>query len=361
MNAIASRSPASERIYSRFEPEQLNTLTDEELDALPFGVISLDSQGRIARYNIAEARFARLDRAQVLGRSFFKEIARCTATPDFQGRFDQLLLDPKPTSIRFEFTFAFRFGAQRVDIDMGTVPAAPDSPTAPRIYLCVNRRKFLPRQKDVPAAIEAPLIGELEPGAEAAGVARDAQGRRRLEVDLTMLEGLFGAVSRRDKAGATTMMRDWGLAWGRLAVADLETEALEREARSLGEMPMDAAMALVARHFQRQKLGRLSFDYEHAARGAIVLRVERSAFADVGPHMSCSVLEGLFAAILSHLASRVLVVRESCCRSKGAEHCLLVATSASRLAAVERAVRTPSLTPREIVLAVSEESRRDGR
>ena len=356
----ASKPPVSERLYASFDPDRLDALGDEELDALPFGVIGLDADGRIARYNMAEARFARLDRGQVVGRSFFGEVARCTDTPEFRGHFDEVKSGARAT-VRFEFVFAFRFGAQRVDVDMGAVSSAATAPTSARVYLCVNRRKFLPRQKDVPAALEAPLITELEPEAEAAGVVRDDHARRRIEVDLTMLEALFGTIARREKLGARAMLRDWGTAWGKLAVADLETEALESHGKSLGELPMTSAMEVVAGYFQRQKLGRVTFDYEEAARGAIGLRVERSAFAEVSGEAGCATVEGIFAAILTHLAARGLVVRESACRAAGAEHCLFVAVSASRMAAVERAVRGPSKTPRAIVDALSEEARRAAR
>lgn len=362
MTAIAtSTTEVSDDLYATFDPRRLNALTDEELDALPFGVIALDSEGRIARYNMAEARFARLDRAQVVGRSFFGEIARCTATPEFQGRFDAITRDDAASSLRFEYVFAFRFGAQKVDIDMGTVAGAPSTDGAARVYLCINRRKFLPRQKDVPESIEAPLIGELEPDAEATGVVRDEHARRRLEVDVTMLSALIATLARRDRLGASETLRDWGATWGRLAVADLETEALERTGNALSQLSMVAAMEFVARYFQRQKLGRLSFDYEQASRGAIAVRVERSAFAEGSAGPGCAAIEGLLGAVLSHLASRAIVARESCCRANGADDCLMVAVSASRAAAVERAVRAPSTTPREIVDVLTDEARREAR
>jgi photoactive yellow protein len=312
---------AGENLYTSFEPTRLAVLTDEELDALPFGVIGLDGEGRIARYNMAEARFARLDRSQVVGRAFFGEVARCTDTPEFRGRFEMLLREPTATSVRFEYVFAFRFGAQKVDVDMGAVAGVPSAATAARVYLCINRRRFLPRQKDVPASVEAPLIGELEPGAEAAGVVRDEQARRRIEVDLTMLAALLSTVARRERGGGADLLRDWGATWGRLAVTDLETEALERSGKALGQLPMARAMEIVARYFHRQKLGRLSFDYEEAARGAIAVRIERSAFAEVHAGFGCAAVEGLLGSVLSHLASRAIVVRESCCQGKGAADC----------------------------------------
>lgn len=358
MTAVSMAKPVSERLHSTFDPDRLHALGDEELDALPFGVIALDEAGRIARYNMAEARFARLDRAQVVGRSFFGEVARCTDNPEFHGRFDALLANAKPAAVRFEYVFAFRFGAQKVDVDMGTVSGGATSPSSskaasssPRVYLCINRRKFLPRQKEVPPSLEAPLIGELEPNAEEAGVTRDARGRRRIEVDVTMLAALLGTIARREKLGASAMLRDWGATWGRLMVADLETEAVERLGSSLGELPMITAMEIVAGQFHRQRLGRLAFDYTEAARGAIAVRVERSVFAEVSAGSACGVLEGLFGEIFTHLASRAIVVRESSCARSGGRagahsrtECLLVAVSASRAAAIERGVKPEVLT-----------------
>ena len=361
-SSATTPTPVSERLYSTFEPERLDALADEDLDALPFGVIALDLEGRIVRYNVAEARFARLDRAQVLGRSFFEEVARCTRTPEFQGRFETLRNATEATNVRFEYVFAFRFGAQKVDVDMGSLSARPAPATSPRVYVSINRRKFMARQKDVSPSIEAPLIGELEPNAAEAGVVRDEQGRRRVEVDLTMLSALVGTVARREKLGAAAMLRDWGSAWGRLVVTDLETEALECFGKSLRELPMLSAMELVAGHFHRQRLGRLSFDYEQAARGAFALRIERGAFAELDAGSGCAALEGLFGAVFSHLASRAIVVRESSCRAPtGGGDCILVAVAASRMAAVERAVRGPSKTLRAVVDALTEEARRESR
>ena len=68
------------------DPQRVPTLSEEELDALQFGVICLDREGKILRYNLAESRLARLDRAQVLGKNFFRRVAPCTATPEFEGR-----------------------------------------------------------------------------------------------------------------------------------------------------------------------------------------------------------------------------------------------------------------------------------
>ena len=353
-------TPTSRRsVYAAFDPEGFEALTDEELDALPFGVIALDEQGRIARYNLTEARFARLDPRQVVGRSFFGEVARCTATPEFQGRFEALKAESVPTVVRFEFVFAFRFGAQKVDIELGSVPATAGR--AFRAYICVNRRKFLPRLKDVEAAIEAPLIGELEPDATAQGVSRDAQGRRRMEVEMPMLTSLFRTMANGEHPGHDRLARAWGETWGAAVVSELEVTSLEHRGMSLLQLPMVSAMELVAGYLHRQRLGRLTIDYEQAGRGAVLLRVERSAFAEGPPMAGCLVLEGLFGSVFSYLASRGLVVRETSCRARGEDRCTFVAVSATMKAAVERALEGPSRPPHALLDALMAEARRVSR
>ena len=52
-----------------FEPALVDEASDAELDALDVGVVGLDEQGTILRYNLYESRLARLDRNQVLGKN----------------------------------------------------------------------------------------------------------------------------------------------------------------------------------------------------------------------------------------------------------------------------------------------------
>ena len=61
--------------------------TDEALDLLPFGAIKLDSAGRVLSYNSAEGQLTGVRPEQALGKLFFDEIAPCTKTPSFYGRF----------------------------------------------------------------------------------------------------------------------------------------------------------------------------------------------------------------------------------------------------------------------------------
>lgn len=90
-----------------FPTESLHRLTSEQLDALPLGVIELDSACVVRRYNRTEAAAAGLDPQQVIGRHFFDEVAPCTSVREFRGRVEQMI--GTGHSVRDELDFVFRF------------------------------------------------------------------------------------------------------------------------------------------------------------------------------------------------------------------------------------------------------------
>lgn len=59
------------------------------LDALPLGVVVLDRFGTVVKYNRFEEQLARRQRRDVIGRSFFEDVARCTNVPQVAGIFRQ--------------------------------------------------------------------------------------------------------------------------------------------------------------------------------------------------------------------------------------------------------------------------------
>ncbi|HYC03518.1 MAG TPA: ATP-binding protein [Azospirillaceae bacterium] len=88
--------------------EVVDTLDQEALDALPIGTVLLDSRGTVLRYNAAEERLAERPAELVLGRNFFREVAPCTFTPDFFGRFEAMLRDgAHPAGAVFSYVFPF--------------------------------------------------------------------------------------------------------------------------------------------------------------------------------------------------------------------------------------------------------------
>ncbi|TNE86484.1 MAG: PAS domain-containing protein [Deltaproteobacteria bacterium] len=114
---VAPPPPAGELRMPSVDVGRLGRMTPEALDALPFGVVTLDSTGRVIGYNDTESRLAGLPREAVLGRNFFGDVAPCAAVREFEGRFRDFAEGRSRLSLEtFEFVFNFKRGAQRVVI-----------------------------------------------------------------------------------------------------------------------------------------------------------------------------------------------------------------------------------------------------
>ncbi|WP_205215007.1 MULTISPECIES: histidine kinase dimerization/phosphoacceptor domain -containing protein [Sphingomonas] len=122
-------------------------LSDEQLDALPFGVIQVDAHGIVHKYNAAESRFSGRQRERVLGRDFFRDVAPCTNLPSFRGRFLDGVRRGNLDSV-FGFVFGFDEPA-RVEV---TMRAAAE---AGRYWLLVRQLGFMAASPQRRAALAA--------------------------------------------------------------------------------------------------------------------------------------------------------------------------------------------------------------
>jgi photoactive yellow protein len=76
----------------RFEDsdtERLDLMSAIEFDTLPFGIIRLDNDGRVLAFNRAESLYSGLKQQHVIGRDWFRDIAPCTNTAKFFGKFKE--------------------------------------------------------------------------------------------------------------------------------------------------------------------------------------------------------------------------------------------------------------------------------
>lgn len=116
----AALSPSSSSIgedRADFDLSKLKQLKAEELDALPYGLVVLDSDGNVVTYNDTESRLARLPRARVVGKNFFRDVAPCTRVREFEGRFRDFVLSPRSKMFEeFDFIFRFAHSTQHVTI-----------------------------------------------------------------------------------------------------------------------------------------------------------------------------------------------------------------------------------------------------
>jgi photoactive yellow protein len=97
--------------------ERLRNASDEALHQAAFGIIRLDERGIVTFYNRFEQRFAERSAEATLGRSFFDEVAPCTRSRFFWGRFKKGLEEGR-LDTTFTYTLTYRMRPTLVDVRM---------------------------------------------------------------------------------------------------------------------------------------------------------------------------------------------------------------------------------------------------
>lgn len=92
--------------------ERADVLTESELDGLPVGMIQLDRNGTVLKFNQTESSLARMDKSDAIGRSFFDEVAPCTKVQEFYGKFVEGVENRNLHTV-FPYQFRFRDGRQK--------------------------------------------------------------------------------------------------------------------------------------------------------------------------------------------------------------------------------------------------------
>lgn len=95
----------------------LASMDKNQLDKVAFGAIQLDAQGKILKYNAAEGDITGRKPSEVMGKSFFKEVAPCTNRPEFKGRFDEGV-KKGDLNVMFEYTFDYEMKPTKVKVHM---------------------------------------------------------------------------------------------------------------------------------------------------------------------------------------------------------------------------------------------------
>ncbi len=103
---------------------RLDKASDAELDALPYGVIGIDAEGKACRYSVFEARMAGLEREQVLGRHFFEEVGRCMNNSMVARRFDNALAKGESLDCVIDYVIAFKSQLTPVKLRLLSLPGS---------------------------------------------------------------------------------------------------------------------------------------------------------------------------------------------------------------------------------------------
>ncbi len=105
---------------------KVNSVSEAELDALPYGVIQLDAEGKVLRYNAFESGLSGLAKQSVVGKNFFKQVAPCTDIRQFYGRFREGVAAGE---LHCTFRFHFAFKQRPCDVTVTLFYNIPDKTT----------------------------------------------------------------------------------------------------------------------------------------------------------------------------------------------------------------------------------------
>lgn len=93
----------------------------QRAEYLPFGAVMLDRNGKILKYNKAESAIANRNPADVIGKSFFDEIAPCAKGKRFHGEFLKFHQTGQ-INVMFDYKFAYKGANVGVKIHLKALP-----------------------------------------------------------------------------------------------------------------------------------------------------------------------------------------------------------------------------------------------
>ena len=97
--------------------DSIDRMSEAELDALPFGAIRLDRDGKVLSYNRTESKLTGRDPQRVIGRNFFTDVAPCTNVQAFAGRFREGVAKQN-MHVVFPYRFDFQMAPRDVTVTL---------------------------------------------------------------------------------------------------------------------------------------------------------------------------------------------------------------------------------------------------
>lgn len=100
----------------------LGSLSDAELDELEFGVIAIDAQEVVCRYNALESKMAGLSPDRVVGKPLFDVVAPCMNNYLVAQRFQDSAAAGEPLDAVVDYVLTLRMRPTKVKLRLLSVP-----------------------------------------------------------------------------------------------------------------------------------------------------------------------------------------------------------------------------------------------
>lgn len=291
---------------------------------LPLGCFLLESSGTILEYGPFGPQMGRIDPARLVGQRITAAIPAAIAL-EATDLMQKATVDAQSPGVAYG----------RFDFDMGHIPVSVQlsffaSPVEGQVLLTINRVR--PHETPLsPQIVRDPLLGILSDGGQ----------NRLLAVNDDFLCAFESLLSRTFGNRHQEILQRFGKQWGLRHALRVEQIAQHQFGMTLREVESHVALELLSGSIGILGLGTFEADLTYRERGLIAVTHTSSPFPSYFPSpsdVSCSILAGFHAAILSYLAGRHLAAREVCCSRTPGEPCLFVIATEERLNAVFVAV-----------------------
>ena len=100
----------------------LETIAEEQLDRLDFGVIGFDHHEIVTRYNVAESRLAGLSRERVVGQGLFSTVAPCMNNFLVAQRFQDAASEATSLDVVIDYVLTLKMRPTKVRLRLLTRP-----------------------------------------------------------------------------------------------------------------------------------------------------------------------------------------------------------------------------------------------
>lgn len=101
----------------------LDAMADDAIDGLRFGVIGIDAEGLVRRYNAFEAEIAGLTQQRVIGHPLFTVVAPCMNNYLVAQRFEDASTDDTALDATIDYVFTLRMRPSKVKLRLLSSPA----------------------------------------------------------------------------------------------------------------------------------------------------------------------------------------------------------------------------------------------
>jgi photoactive yellow protein len=117
----------------------LDSLGDDALDTLDFGVIGFDADGVVRRYNAFESKAAGLSPARVLGQPLFTVVAPCMNNFMVAQRFDEARETATALDVTVDYVLTLRMRPVKVKLRLLAAAEPAHAAATPGRYVLVQR------------------------------------------------------------------------------------------------------------------------------------------------------------------------------------------------------------------------------